>query len=98
LQRKKRLVETRRHTDAIEQLSFSPDGRLLVSSDRTGLVSLWRVQQDDIIPVGVYIAPSQIGAVHWQDARHLILADMGGIAGRPHFHRLALEGFVEDAS
>ncbi len=98
LQRKKLPFVTRRHTDAIEILSFSPDGRLLVSSDRTGLVLLWRVQQDGITPVGIYIVPSQIGAIHWQDARHLILADIGGIAGRPHFHRLALEGFVEDAS
>jgi WD40 repeat protein/uncharacterized caspase-like protein len=98
LPRKKQLYKTRKHTAAIEQLSFSPDGRLLVSSDRTGQVLLWRVQQDEIAPAGIYITPSRTGAVHWQDARRLILADIGGTGSRPHFHRLTLEGFVENAS
>lgn len=95
LPQKKQVVAPKQHTGRIINLSFSPDGRLLLSSDELGQVLLWRVQQADLFPVGVYMASYKVGAIHWQDSRHVILADLGGTHYRPHFHHLALEGFTE---
>jgi hypothetical protein len=41
---------------------------------------------------GMYIATYKVGAVHWHDVAHLMLADMGGPRGRPYLYRLKLEG------
>ena len=42
--------------------------------------------------LGVYVAAYGIGAIHWQDTRHVLIADMGGKGNRVHFYRLVLEG------
>ena len=42
--------------------------------------------------VGLYVAAYEIGAVYWQDANHVVLADLGGPHFRPHFYYLKLEG------
>lgn len=97
LPQKKLLLASKKHSEAVVCVGFSPDGRLLVSCDAIGQVLLWLVQQEKLLPVGIYMAPYQVGAIHWQDSRYVILADLGGTHYRPHFHRLALEGFTEDA-
>jgi WD40 repeat protein len=95
LPQEKLLVASKKHSEAVVCAGFSPDGRLLVSCDAIGQVLLWQVQQEKLLPVGIYMAPYQVGAIHWQDSRHVILADLGGMHYRPHFHHLAVEGFTE---
>jgi WD40 repeat protein len=42
--------------------------------------------------LGVYVTSYSVGAVHWQNSTHVLLADKGGSRFRPHFYRLKLEG------
>jgi hypothetical protein len=54
---------------------------------------IWRAHAPDLGKLlSIYTATYRIGAVYWQDATHLTLADLGGTSGRPHFYQLALEG------
>jgi WD40 repeat protein len=90
-----RLMMLEGHTQPVTMLSFSPAGRSLLSADQSGQVLFWRVAADGRTtktPMGMYLATNAIGAVYWQDERHVILADLGGVQNRPHFYHLALEG------
>src|SRR5438045_911991 len=48
------------------------------AGDEKGRVFFWQVASPHVDRlVGMYIASYPIEAVHWQDARHLLLADTG---------------------
>ncbi|MFL5589895.1 MAG: hypothetical protein ACJ8DI_19915, partial [Ktedonobacteraceae bacterium] len=77
----------------VRKVAFSADGHLIITCDRYGQVRFWQLRGPTSGRLlGVYSAIYEIGAVHWQDANHLVLADTGGPEGRPHFYRLRLEG------
>jgi hypothetical protein len=83
------------HTQPVTMLSFSPTGRFLLSADQSGVVLFWRVELDGQvtkIPMGIYVATNEIGAVFWHDEQHVALSDLGGMQNYPHFYHLALEG------
>jgi WD40 repeat protein len=88
-----RLSTLKRHNQRVSCMSFSPDSSLLVSNDLLGQVLFWQAQQPSQPALhGLYTSTHEIGAIHWQDTRHLTLADTGGSENRPHFYHLALEG------
>jgi WD40 repeat protein len=82
-----------RQRGGVRCVSFAPDGRLAVVCDQHGWVTFW-----DLEPgtkgklVGLYVARYVVGAVFWEDGQNLCLADLGGPDGRPHVHKLRLEG------
>jgi WD40 repeat protein len=87
------LIRLKKHSSEITSLCFSPDDSLLIAGDRDGWVCIWSInerQSDQLI--GIYRSVYGIGAIHWQNARKLTLADVGGPQHRPFFYRLALEG------
>ena len=43
-------------------------------------------------PLSLFVATYEVGAVYWQDATHVVLADLGGPHFRPHFYYVKLEG------
>jgi len=89
----KLLVTFEGHYGGLEYGTFSPDGRLVITCDTYGQVRLWRAVAPEIgLLVGVYVATYEIGAIYWQNATHVVLADKGGPRFRPHFYRLKLEG------
>ena len=80
----------------IDNVVFSPDGRFVLGRDIRGWIYIWRTQEPQPGKLlGIYTASYQIGAVYWQDANHLRLADLGGQSGYPHFYQLTLEGSWE---
>ena len=91
----KKLATVTEHTEGIAGLSFSSDNRLLISTDTLGQVLFWYVDvpQRPVL-AGVYRTAHEVKAVHWYDARHVVLVDSGGIKSHPdfHFYHLALEG------
>jgi WD40 repeat protein len=81
------------HSDSVKSVAFSPDGSLAITCDQHGRVIFWKVDRAGVGRlVGLYVATYQVGAVYWQDATHLVLADLGGPHFRPHFYYLKLEG------
>lgn len=81
------------HTAHVCNVAFSPDGHLAITCDNRGWVFFWQTSGMDIGHLlGLYVAAYAVGAVHWVDPHNVILADMGGRGGHPHFHRLKLEG------
>jgi hypothetical protein len=81
------------HTDWVTNIVFSPNGRLVITCDRHGWVLIWRAGEAEMERLlGMYVATYEIGAIHWQDNSHIVLADLGGPRFRPHFYRLKLEG------
>jgi hypothetical protein len=81
------------HSDWVNSVAFSPDGSLAITCDAHGRVYFWRMnglERGNL--VGLYVAAYEVGSVYWQDATHLILADLGGPHFRPHFYYLKLEG------
>lgn len=92
-----RLMILDSHTQPVTMLSFSPSGSFLLSVDQAGQVMLWRIDINPqmatvTVPLGIYIASNEIGAVYWQDEQHVILADLGDMHHHPHFYHLTLEG------
>ena len=80
-------------TNYIDNLSFSPDARFMLTCDIRGWLYIWQAQPPDPGKLlGIYTAANHIRAIHWQDSTHLRLTDTGGTSGRPHFYQLALEG------
>jgi WD40 repeat protein len=81
------------HSNWVISVAFSPDGRLAMSCDQHGRVFFWQVHgADQGKLLGLYVAAYEVGAMYWQDAVHLVLADLGGPHFRPHFYYLKLEG------
>jgi hypothetical protein len=81
------------HAGWVTSVAFSPDGRLAITYDARGQVCCWRVpMREPAHLLGMYMATYEVGALHWQDATHVILADTGGPAGYPHLYYLTLEG------
>jgi len=74
-------------------MSFSPDGMLFLAADERGQICLWKVhQKGDTHLLGTYSTVNKIGAICWQEAHRVVLADMGNWQGRPYFYQLTLEG------
>jgi WD40 repeat protein len=89
----KLLMMLKKHAGHVKCVAFSPDGQLALSADSNGWVFLWRIDKpitDE--PLGMYVTTYEVGAIHWQTRKQIILADTGGQKGRPHFYRLSLEG------
>ncbi len=81
------------HTGSVSSVAFSPDGKLSITCDQHGRIYFWQANGvDKGRLVGLYVATYRIGAIHWQDATHIVLADHGGPHFRPHFYFLQLEG------
>ena len=81
------------HMGDVKSVAFSPDGRLAITCDDHGQVLFWLIHKpEQSRMLSMYVAIYGVGAVYWQDATHLVLASIGGSQGRPHFHRLKLEG------
>ncbi len=40
----------------------------------------------------MYVASYPVGAVYWQGATTIVMADTGGADGRPHIYYLKLHG------
>jgi len=80
-------------SDTINHMSFSPDGMLFLAADERGQICLWKVhQKGDTHLLGTYSTVNKIGAICWQEAHRVVLADMGNWQGRPYFYQLTLEG------
>jgi WD40 repeat protein len=81
------------HKISIRNVAFSPDARLIATCDRYGQTRFWR-PEGATSPrlLGIYNAIYEIGAIHWQDTNHIVLADKGGPGGHPYFYQLKLEG------
>ena len=83
------------HSGSVLSVAFSPDGHLLATSDRNGYVFFWQTptagQQQECL-LGMYVASYPVEAVYWQDATTVVLADRGGLGGRPHIYYLKLHG------
>jgi WD40 repeat protein len=87
------LATLQGHTDFKSNVGFSPDGRIAVTTNADGWILFWEVpgvQRER--PLGLYIVNSNMVAVYWQDATHLVLADTFGMREYPSIHRLSLEG------
>jgi WD40 repeat protein len=81
------------HTGGVKCIAFSPDSRHIITCDVHGRVFFWQGQGPELGRLlGIYDATYEVGAIYWQDAAHVVLADKGGPSGRPHFYRLSLEG------
>ena len=90
-------MEMKIHESEITGMSFSPSGGLLITCNRDGQVYFWapgHLYANH--PVGLYMAPYPIEAIHWQNLKHILLADRGGLQLRPHFYNLVLEGVWEE--
>ena len=91
----KLLATFQGHTSLVLSVAFSPDGRLFVTCDGNGRVFFWQApaagQQQKCL-LGMYVASYRVGAVYWQDATTIVLADTGGLSGRPHIYYLKLHG------
>lgn len=93
LQDGRKLATLRGHDHLIRCLSFSSDNSLLFSADRGGQALLWRIHAPlRPVLVGIYRTPHMLSAVHWHDARRIVVADSGREQSAPHFYHLALEG------
>jgi WD40 repeat protein len=57
------LISLRGHTDAVLSVTFSPDGRLIASSDRKGQVKLWTAM------AGVDSSYAGIPTLHLESSR-----------------------------
>ena len=80
------------HTDSVKSVAFSPDGQRAVTCDRHGWNFFWRMSEPrGKHPLGLYITAFRVEAVFWHDAMHLLLADTGGMSGRPYIYSLSLE-------
>lgn len=74
-------------------VAFSPDGNYAITGDENGLVLWWSSgEANEGKLLGLYVTAYEIGAISWKDVKHVVLADMGGPQGRPHFYQLQLEG------
>jgi hypothetical protein len=81
------------HSSSVDSVAFSSYARLAMTCDQPGRVFFWQVNgADQGKLLGLYVAAYKVGAVYWQDAAHLVLADLGGPHFRPHFYYLKLEG------
>jgi WD40 repeat protein len=81
------------HSGRVTSVAFSPDARLAITCDEHGWVFFWWVNGAERGKlVGLYVATNEVGAIYWQDATHVVLADKGGPHFRPHFYYLKLEG------
>ncbi len=81
------------HSAPVNSVAFSPDGRFAITCDQHSRVYFWQVNgMERGKLVGLYVATYEVGAVYWQDAAHVVLADLGGPHFRPHFYYLRLEG------
>ena len=83
--------EIKMHTSKVTSMSFSSDGHLLITCDQDGQVCFWAPGQPNANhPLGVYVTTYPVGAIHWQDKKQIILADMEG----PYFYHLVLDGVL----
>jgi WD40 repeat protein len=51
---KKRLTPTKflqKHTDAVQSVALSPDGKIIASASDDGTVKLWELEGDNLIPI-----------------------------------------------
>ena len=81
------------HTDGVSSVAFSHEGSYAITTDGHGWVLFWSSREpNEGNLLSLYVASYNIGAISWQDAQHVVLADTGGPEGRPHFYRLQLEG------
>ena len=81
------------HIRKLSCVNLSPRGFLAITCDEAGYVYFWRAREPEVGNLmGLYIAPHEIVAICWQDARHIILADSGETYGKPFMYPLALEG------
>lgn len=73
-----RPLELDRHTDRVTALAFRPQGDLLASVGRDGLVLLWHPDHDDL-PVGGTALDAAISALAWApDGHHLAIGSADG--------------------
>ncbi len=90
------FLTTTQHVGA----SFSPDGRkLLVNSDRSGVLNAWAYPVDGSPPV--QLTDSKVEAVFGigyfpKDERFLFQQDQGGNSGMPHLYVKSPDGNVRD--
>jgi WD40 repeat protein len=87
------LLRLEGHSGGVRSVAFSPNGHLMMTCDSNGWTLFWQgsgVEAGQL--VGMYVATYPVGAFYWQDATHIMLVDLGGPKGRPHFYRLKLEG------
>ena len=88
----KQLARLQGYTHRVNHVAFSLDGRLTISCSKNGQVYFWQAHQPELAHLlGIFVANYEIRAIHWQDERHVFLADIGP-QGRPHFYWLVLEG------
>ena len=81
------------HSDWVTNVAFSPDGRLALTCDGHGKVFFWQVNDVEREKlVGLYVAAYEVRAIYWQDATHVVLADIRGPHLRSHCYYLKLEG------
>jgi WD40 repeat protein len=91
--RSRRELHKLEHMGKVSCTTFSPRGLLAVTCDDAGYVYFWRVREPETGSLqGLYVAPLEIVAVCWKDARHILLADRGGGRVKPYVYHLVLEG------
>jgi len=79
------------HTGWVTCVAFSPDGRFTATGDVNGWVLFWQTSDMGKL-MGLYVTSFNVGAIYWQDATHVVLADRGGLRGLPYFYHLKLVG------
>jgi hypothetical protein len=59
----------------------------------SGWVFFWRTYDMDMGKLmDLYVASFRVGDIYWQDATHVVLADIGGVGVLPHLYHLKLVG------
>jgi len=85
----KLLVTYEGHTGSVESVAFSPNGHLIITCTLHGHVFIWQMDGSKLVhPLGLYVAAYRVGAIRWQDAIHVVLAECVHL----HICRLKLEG------
>jgi WD40 repeat protein len=91
--KKGRTLQQLLYSQEATSVSFSPDGRLAIVCNKYGQIFFYRGQEPDMGKLlGIYTAAYEVGAIYWQSANQLVVADKGGPTWQPHFSQVTLEG------